>query len=99
MVGSATPAAAAPAGWFDDGIITFTSGVLNGQTHELKTWDGTTLTLYLPLPTAPAAADTFSIEPGCNHTVYDCNNKYNNIVNMRAEVSIPGMDSLLEVGS
>ena len=37
----------------------------------------------------------FTIEPGCNHTVYDCANKYNNIVNFRGEPTIPGMDAIL----
>jgi uncharacterized phage protein (TIGR02218 family) len=96
QVGSATPTAPAPAGWFDDGILTFTSGVLNGVSIEIKSWDGTTLSLFLPLgQVLPAASDTFTIEPGCNHTIYDCNNKYNNTVNFRGEPFIPGMDAIL----
>lgn len=96
MVGSPTPAAAAGAGWFDDGFIQFTSGVLAGQSFEIKTWDGGTLKLYLPLPAVPSAADDFIIEPGCNHLVFDCNGKFQNIVNFRGEQFIPGMDSYLQ---
>jgi uncharacterized phage protein (TIGR02218 family) len=96
MIGSATPTAPAPTGWFDDGIIAFTSGVLNGYSFEIKSWDGTTLNLYLPLPKQPAAADTFTIEPGCNHTIFDCGSKFNNVVNFRGEPSIPGEDSILD---
>lgn len=96
QVGSATPSAAAPAGWFDDGILTFTSGVLNGFKFEIRTWDATTLKLYLPMPAPPAHGDTFSIEPGCNHTVFDCNNKFANIVNFRGEPQMPGMDAILD---
>jgi uncharacterized phage protein (TIGR02218 family) len=85
----------APAGWFNDGIITFTSGALECATAEIKNWDGTTLTLFLSLPVLPAAGDTFIIEPGCNKGS-DCQAKFNNIVNKRAEPFIPGMDQLLD---
>lgn len=96
MVGSGTPTADAGAGWFDDGIITFTSGVLDGASVEIKAWDGTNLALYLPLfgGVVPAPGDTFTIEPGCNKTVYDCANKYDNIVNFHGEPTIPGQDSV-----
>ena len=87
------------AGWFDDGFLKFTSGVLDGKAYEIKTWDGTTLTLFLPMPEPPSHGDTFEIEPGCNHLVGpggDCQNKFNNIVNFRGEPFIPGMDQILD---
>jgi uncharacterized phage protein (TIGR02218 family) len=98
MVGSATPATAAPTGWFDDGIITFTSGNNNGLSFEIKSWraDGV-LIFYLPLPYACISGDTFTIEPGCNKTAGDCTNKFNNIVNFRAEPFMPGMNRFLDV--
>ncbi|HEY0701275.1 MAG TPA: DUF2163 domain-containing protein [Candidatus Acidoferrales bacterium] len=95
MVGSSTPTTAAPADWFDDGFITFTSGVLNGYSFEIKTWDGTNLLLFLPMPQQPAASDTFTIEPGCNHLPSDCQNKFANIENFRGESFIPGPDNYL----
>jgi len=99
MIGSATPAVAAPDNWFNDGVITFTSGNNNGLSFEIKSWTaaGGVLTFYLPLPYAPAPGDTFSIEPGCSKTTGDCTNKFNNIVNFRGEPFIPGMDSFLNV--
>jgi uncharacterized phage protein (TIGR02218 family) len=95
MRGSATPTAAAASGWFNDGLITFTSGELSGQKAEVKDWDGTTLALYLPLQFTPAPGDTFTIEPGCNKTLGDCRDKFNNVINRRAEDFIPGMDQIL----
>jgi uncharacterized phage protein (TIGR02218 family) len=95
MVGSPTPTAAAGSGWFNDGVIKFTSGVLNGQIFEIKSWDGTTLTFFLPLPQQPAASDSFTIEPGCNHLLSDCRDKFNNVVNRHAEDFIPGPDNYL----
>jgi len=85
-------------GWFNDGFLQFTSGVLSGRSFEIKSWDGTTLILFLPMPTPPAHGDQFSIEPGCNHLVGpggDCQNKFSNIVNFRGEPFIPGMDAIL----
>jgi uncharacterized phage protein (TIGR02218 family) len=97
MVGSATPTAPAPSGWFNDGIITFTSGQNNGFSFEIKTWDGTNLGLFLPLDFPVVATDTFTLEPGCNKTLGDCKKKFNNVINRRAEDFIPGMDRFLTV--
>jgi uncharacterized phage protein (TIGR02218 family) len=85
------------AGYFDDGIIKFTSGQMNGLSFEIKTWDGTTLELFAPLPEGKVLApgDTFQIEPGCKHDTNDCQNKFSNIVNFRGEPFIPGMDQVL----
>jgi len=95
MIGSATPTMPAPAGWFSDGLIKYTSGVLNNYTFEIKSWDGTTLIMYLPMPYMPSPGDTFTIEPGCNKTPDDCQNKFVNIVNFRGEPFIPGNDLIL----
>lgn len=99
QVGSATPTVAAPAGWFNNGILTFTSGVNDGYLFEIKTWDGTTLELYLPMQYEPSPGDTFTIEPGCDHTVGDCFNKFNNIINFRGEPFMPGEDAILQYGN
>lgn len=96
MVGSDTPTTPAPQNWFNDGIIIFTSGVLDNYTFEVKNWDGTTLTMFLPLPYQPAPGDTFTIEPGCSKTDVDCHFKFDNIVNFRGENRIPGMDLMMK---
>lgn len=83
------------AGYFDGGLINFTSGVLNGKSYEIKSWDGTSLKMYLPLPAQPAASDTFTITPGCNHTTSDCISKFSNIINFKGEPFIPGNDLIM----
>jgi uncharacterized phage protein (TIGR02218 family) len=98
MIGSATPTSAAPNDWFNDGVITFTSGNNNGLSFEVKTWTAAgVLTFYLPLPRTCAPGDTFTIEPGCNKTTGDCTNKFDNIINNRSEPFIPGMNRFLNV--
>lgn len=105
MVGTSTPLAPAPAGWFNDGILTWTSGDNNGLTNQIKSWDGTTLVFTLPMFAQPdgglpSVADTFQIQPGCNHSADkstgDCQNKYKNIINFRGEPNIPGQDQVLQ---
>jgi uncharacterized phage protein (TIGR02218 family) len=94
MVGSSTPTVAAPTGWFDDGMITFTSGELNGYSFEVASWDGSTLTLFSgsPMPFTPTAGDTFEVEPGCDKTKPTCHSKFGNIVNFAGEADIPGLN-------
>jgi uncharacterized phage protein (TIGR02218 family) len=103
--GSATPTNPAPVGWFNDGILTFTSGVNSGLSVQIKSWDGTNLTFTLPMFAAPepgsySTGDTFTILPGCNHSADgatgDCQNKFGNIINFRGENNIPGQDQIMK---
>jgi uncharacterized phage protein (TIGR02218 family) len=95
MIGSATPTNPAPAGWFNDGFLQFTSGPMNNFKVEIKNWDGTTLTMFLPLQYQPLTGNTFIIEPGCDKTRETCFAKFNNIINHRGEPDIPGNDLVL----
>jgi uncharacterized phage protein (TIGR02218 family) len=96
MVGSATPTAPAGGGWFDNGLVTFTSGELGGYSFEVKAWDGTALDMFLPFSKQPAAGDTFTITPGCDKTATATGClKFGNIANYRGEPFIPGMDLVL----
>lgn len=90
--------APAPAAWFNDGVLTFTSGVLNGYKFEVQNWDGATLTLFagVPMPFAPAIGDTFTIEPGCNKLRTDCRDKYFNMINFQGEPDMPGLNVLMQ---
>ncbi len=81
--------------YFNDGVISFTSGPNSGLSFQIKNWDGITLYLDLPLFVACTSGDTFTITPGCAHTVFDCANKFNNIDNHRGFPTIPGQDSIL----
>lgn len=109
QVGSTTPGANAPSGWFTDGELTFTSGPNTGFAFEIKSWDGTTLKLLFPMPNPPNANDAFTIIPGCDKTPtatgclkfqgYDKNQNIvaaTNIANFRGEPFIPGTDAILQ---
>jgi uncharacterized phage protein (TIGR02218 family) len=93
---TATSAAVWHAGYYDDGIMTFTSGVNSGLSYQIRMWDGVTLTLDNALFVAPSPGDTFHISPGCDHTSNDCFTKFNNLVNFRGFEKIPGQDVILQ---
>jgi len=79
-------------GYFDLGVLTFTSGANNGSTHAIKTYTtgspGSFLLNY-PLSNAPAAGDTFTVYPGCDKLQTTCTSKYNNLANFRGYPYIP----------
>jgi uncharacterized phage protein (TIGR02218 family) len=53
---------------FQQGSLTFTSGVNEGITANIKIAAAGVLTLMYPLPAAPALGDTFTAVWGCDHT-------------------------------
>lgn len=67
---------------------------IRGVTTDLVA-NTSTVTLYLPLRTSPAAGNTLQLDAGCDYTRATCKDVYNNLVNMRAEPDLPGQDELL----
>jgi uncharacterized phage protein (TIGR02218 family) len=61
-------------GFFNLGILTFTSGVLSGSQFTVSNSVSTAgvLTTIMPFPTAPAIADTFTVLAGCDKTFPMC---------------------------
>lgn len=70
------------------GRIVMTSGANNGFSATIKTWDGTNLALFAPLPFTPAPTDTFTAYPGCNKSLTACT-QFNNLVNFGGFPFIP----------
>lgn len=86
-------------GWFDNGVITFESGLNAGVSRDIKTWVQTNgvVTTWLKFPFPIAAADKFYVSPGCDKTlkgVNGCKVKFANVTNRRAEDYVPGSDFL-----
>lgn len=77
------------AGYFDLGVLAWTSGALAGVKRQIRSWDGTAFTPAIPLPSAPRAGDSFTVYPGCARTKADCDSKFSNLVNFRGFPSIP----------
>lgn len=85
-------------GYFDHGAITFTSGANDGLSFEVKAYVPGQITLFLPTPYQTEAGDTYSMHAGCDKLRETCRDRFNNIVNMRAEPDLPGMDAMIQQG-
>lgn len=83
------------ADYFAFGLLTWTSGFNTGLTMEVKSWDGTNLTLFLPMPNPIQPGDTFTITPGCDENWPTCSTKFDNPLNFRAEPFMAGQDAAL----
>lgn len=85
----------ADVGWYENGILEMTSGSNVGVRIPVKTDDGTgELELFYSLPYDLEIGDTYSLTPGCDKKRITCRDKFNNIVNRRAEDYIPGGNRL-----
>ncbi len=80
-------------GWFDGGLLTWTSGANAGRTMEVKLFTAGTdvFTLALPMTGTIAIGDAYTVYPGCQkRLITDCKTKFNNVVNFRGEPYVPG---------
>lgn len=73
------------------GYLTFTSGVLNGQTRSILAWNNVTggFAFNFPFWNAPAQGDSFTVTAGCDHQQSTCQNKFNNLVHFRGFPYVP----------
>lgn len=80
-------------GYFNLGVVTFTSGSLNGQKQAIAAWSGTTFTMQLPFTATPGVGDSFTVYPGCPRDKATCNTKFSNLVNFRGFPHVPAGES------
>lgn len=88
-----TPARAA--GFYNFGVVNWLTGYNKGIQIEIKNWDGTNFTLYLPTGYPIQVGDTFTAVAGCDKSLATCLNKFHNVINMRGFPYIPGIDTTL----
>jgi uncharacterized phage protein (TIGR02218 family) len=86
-------------GWFDGGLLTWTSGLNNGLQMEVKSYTlvDTTIQLVLAMPHTVAVGDTYSVYAGCDKSLLGtngCKVKFNNVVNFRGFPHIPQKQEL-----
>lgn len=72
---------AAPVHANNIGWVTFTSGPNAGLSRPIRTVAGSTITLTLALPYAPATGDTLDAFTGCDKTRATCIGTFSNLVN------------------
>jgi len=85
-------------GWYVYGVVTWTSGLNNGRSMEVKGWTQSTqgIELLFPMHADVQVGDTLSIVAGCDKRHDTCKNKFDNIVNRQAEDFIPGFDAIIQ---
>lgn len=88
-------------GYFNGGIISFTSGNNAGLSLEVKEYvlkasGGSQVILALPMPYAFAEGDAYSMTRGCDKTLENCHAHFSNVANFRGEPHVPGLDRMLE---
>lgn len=83
--------------YFTLGVISFTSGANTALSRSVKAYLNASgqITLTLPLPSAPADGDAFTIYPGCDKTAVTCLNKFSNLPNFRGFPYVPNPEQAL----
>jgi uncharacterized phage protein (TIGR02218 family) len=81
-------------GFYDGGLVTFTSGLNTGLEMEVKAYTVGNVALQQPMPYEVAVGDTFSITEGCDKSLAACIAR-GNVINFRGEPHLPGNDKIL----
>lgn len=83
-----------PAGFFDYGEATFTSGENAGLRFEIRTSTPGRLSLFLPTWLPVAAGAGIRLVAGCDKTRATCRTRFGNVINFRGEPDLPGVTAL-----
>lgn len=85
-------------GIFNFGKITWTAGLNNGLSAEVKSYllSGGAIQLMLPMPFTIQVGDTYSLTYGCDKKPATCAGTFNNILNHRGDPFVPGPDEILQ---
>ncbi len=83
-------------GWFDYGLLTWTTGANAGLSVEVKSFAGGAFTLFDAMPAAIEVGDAYTVYAGCDKRAATCKAKFANILNFRGEPFVPGPDSMLD---
>jgi uncharacterized phage protein (TIGR02218 family) len=77
--------------YFTGGKITFTTGLNEGLSMEIKQSAAGTLTLHERMPFEIAADDAYTASAGCSKRAFeDCRDRFNNYINFRGFPDVPG---------
>lgn len=86
--------------WYDDGLLTWTSGDNVGLRSQIKSFNGFSpmeMTLLTAPPRAVQVGDYLQALAGCRKRLAeDCRDRFDNVVNFQGEPHLPGMDALTQ---
>lgn len=83
------------AGYFDLGVVTFTSGPNAGISRTVRTYTSGLIKTIAPFPVAPVNGNTFTITAGCDKRQTSCSSKFSNLARFRGTPYIPTPESIL----
>lgn len=81
-----------PAGWFTDGMLTWTGGDRAGLASVVAAHRVIDGQAWLALAGSGAIGDTFSVTVGCDRTLGHCAGRFGNVANFRGFPHMPGED-------
>jgi uncharacterized phage protein (TIGR02218 family) len=76
-------------GYFDLGVLRFTSGANNGIRRAVQTHASSSIKFARPFPFTIVPGDTFTIVPGCNKQLATCTGKFSNTLKFRGFPFVP----------
>lgn len=85
----------ATSGFYSQGVVKFTSGILSGLSFTVAKHASGTLQFLPPILTSPSAGDTFTVTAGCDLTYSTCSQKFGNEGHFGGEFMIPPPDNAL----
>jgi len=84
-------------GWFDQGIVRFTSGPNAGLTRTVRAYMLGSISVMSPFPYVPGLGDAFTARPGCDKSQNTCKVKFSNLAHFRGQPYIPSITSVVNV--
>lgn len=94
--------------YWQRGVLTWTSGVLNGSKYAVQAYKNASgkISSIIPWAKAPSAADTFSIRPNCLKTKAACGNTnpalgpaFNNSIHYPGQDFVPQPENMFDGGT
>ena len=83
-------------GYFDGGLITWTSGDNDTYSMEVKSSTAAgVITLQQGMPNDTTIGDAYSLSAGCDKLLATCRDKFSNVVNFRGFPHVPGPDKVI----
>jgi uncharacterized phage protein (TIGR02218 family) len=82
-------------GYFDLGVVKFTTGANAGISRTIKTHVAGSITVLQPWPFPVAVSDAFTAYPGCNKLQSTCTSKFGNLARFRGMPYIPVPETIV----
>jgi len=94
----ADAARAQESGYFQDAVLTWTSGANAPASAEIAAWDAAsrTFALWLPARKPIAVGDAYTVTAGCDKRFATCRARFNNAAHYGGFPYLPGLGKVLE---